>query len=276
MANKPLWRWTVGSCLQQGLDILAESVDRTISAIGEDRFDWMICHNGLNSDQLSFIEYSIEGRNITLETQKWEDCAIPDQCGSPIRPDGSFEWNGNSCGGTLWKVAPARKRIDTHEIVMDNDIVILKMIPAIEKFLEAQDKVLILEEPIRFYGVYDSFFDLNPPFLNSGLMGFCPGYDYDAALRKKWKEKTKWCQEQNKNVPHYNLSQADEQGLLMLTLKDHPNIRVGVEYVHEILGKDYGKKITGSEYAIHFTQSNRMPNHHSWLQYKQIVRNAVF
>lgn len=262
--KKPLWRWTCGSCLQQGLDILAESIDRTIAALGEDRFDWMICYNGLNSDQLMFIKNAIGSRPIMLESQDWVDCAIPDQCNSPVRSDGSFEWNGNRCGGTLWKVAPARKRIETHEIVMDNDIVMLKTIPAIEEFLEATDKVMILEEPIRFYGVYDKYFD-GPPYLNSGLMGFPPGYDFAAALRQKWEDK----------IPQFNLSQADEQGLLMLTLKDHLNIRVDVKYMREVLGKDYNKKITGSEYSIHFTQSNRMPNHYCWLQYQEIINSAV-
>lgn len=272
---KPLFRWTCGPCLQQGLDILIESINRTTSALNFDQFDWMICYNGLNSDQLSFIERAIGNRNIILEPQNWIDCAIPDQCNSPIRSDGSFEWNGNTCGGTLWKVAPARKKIETHEIVMDNDIIMLKAIPMIEEFL-AGDKVMILEEPIRFYGFYDSFFGNDLPFLNSGLMGFPPGYDYGAALRQKWEEKTEWSQEQNKNIPHFNISQADEQGLLMLTLRDQPNIRIPVEYVREVLGKDYNKKITGSEYAIHFTQANRMPHHHCWHQYQQIINEAVF
>lgn len=262
---KPLFRWTVGGCIQQGLDIMAESIDRTTSALGEDTFDWMICYNGLNSDQLSFLKDAVGSRPIVLEPQNWTDCAIPDQCQSPARQDGSFEWNGNICGGTLWKVAPARKRIEVHEIVMDNDIVMLKAIPMIEEFLSS-DKVMILEEPIRFYGAYDKFHDSGAPYLNSGFMGFPPGYDFGAAIRQKWEDKT----------PKFNLSQADEQGLLMLTLKDQPNIRVGVEYVTEILGKDYNKKFTGNEYSIHFTQSNKMPNHQFWLQYKQTINGAVF
>lgn len=267
---KPLFRWTVGSCLQQGLDILAESIDRTTAALGEDSFDWMICHNGLNSEQLKFIQNIIGDREIVLEPQQWSDCAIPDQCGTPLRPDGSFEWNGNKVGGTLWKVAPARKRIETHEIVMDNDIVMLKAIPMIEEFLESS-KVMILEEPIRFYGFYDKFHAVEPPYLNSGLMGFPPGYDYGVDLKETWLKCT------DGQSPKRNISQSDEQGLLMLALRNFPDqIRVPVEYVREVLGKDYNNKITGSEYAIHFTQSNRMPRHHCWLQYQAIVSNAVF
>jgi hypothetical protein len=273
---KPLLRWTCGPCLQQGLDILAESMDRTMAALGEDRFDWMICYNGLNSDQLAFLKDAAADRPIVFESQSWTDCAIPDQYGTPVRSDGSFEWNGNVCGGTLWKVAPARKRIETHEIVMDNDIIMLRELPMIEEFLSS-NKVMILEEPIRFYGHYDKFHSPDAPFLNSGFMGFPPGYDYGAALRAMWESTAEFNPEQDKKVPLFNISQADEQGLLMLTLNAHPEqLRVGTEYVHEVLGKDYVKKITGSEYAIHFTQANRLPGHHTWLKYKEIVNNAVF
>lgn len=275
--EKPLFRWTCGPCLQQGLDILAESIQRTTAALGEDRFDWMICYNGLNSDQLEFIKGAIGNKNIILEPQNWIDCAIPDQCRFPTRPDGSFELDGKRCGGTLWKVAPARKRINAHEIVMDNDIVILKKIPAIEEFLEQTEKVMILEEPIRFYGAYDEHFEEGGPYLNSGLMGFCPGYDFGKAIREKWENTTKWSEDHGKFIPHFNISQADEQGLLMLALKDMPNIRIDLKYVSEVLAKSYSKKINGSEYAIHFTQANRVNNHNYWEEYKKIViNNTVF
>ena len=36
---KPLFRWTVGSCLQQGLDILAESINKTTQVLGLDHSD---------------------------------------------------------------------------------------------------------------------------------------------------------------------------------------------------------------------------------------------
>lgn len=266
---KPLFRWTCGGCLQQGLDILAESLEQTTKALGIDRFDWMICYNGLTCDDIAFLQTAIGDKPIELVSQDWKDCAIPDTCRTPRRSDGSFEWNGNRCGGTLWKVSPARVRIDAHEIVMDNDVVILKAIPAIEQFLEQDDKCLILEEPIRFYGRYAEYLPDSPPFLNSGLMGFCPGYDFGMEIRQKW-ETTHPDQH-----PFFNLTQADEQGLLMLTLQDYPNVRIDKSFVREVLAQDRGAKITGNEHAIHFTQGNRLPVHLCWNQYKKIQENNV-
>ena len=105
----------------------------------------------------------------------------------------------------MWKVCPARMRMDSHEIIMDNDIVLLKKFPQIDEWLSQTSKTLILEEPIRFYGKYDSLLPADGPFLNSGFMGMPPGYDFGAEISKSWKQ----------YGSYENLSQADEQGLLV-------------------------------------------------------------
>ena len=69
--SKPLFRFTVGPCLQQGLDILAESINRTTKALGFDNWDWAVCHNGLNGEQVSFIQSMIGQRLIHLFSQSW-------------------------------------------------------------------------------------------------------------------------------------------------------------------------------------------------------------
>ena len=256
---KPLWRWTVGACLQQGLDILAESIVKTTKAMGIDAFDWAICYNGLTRENLEFIRKSIGDRPIQLILQNWADCPINDNCQSPRRKDGSFEWNGNRCGGTLWKVCPPRLRMNSHEIIMDNDIVILKKFPQIDEWL-TQDKALVLEEPIRFYGRYDNLMPANEANLNSGFMGLPPFYDFGKEIEKNW----------FRNGSLMNLTQADEQGLLVYTLNQHPNMRIKSSQVVEILNRDFKTKVTGNEESVHFTQGNRMPNHYAWSKYKEI------
>ncbi len=99
--TKPLFRFTVGPCLQQGLDVLAESINRTTRVLGIDNFDWMICYNAVTRESLEFIKKAIGDRPIELFAQNWIDCPIDDHCQSPMRNDGSYEWNGNRCGGTL-------------------------------------------------------------------------------------------------------------------------------------------------------------------------------
>jgi hypothetical protein len=264
--TKPLFRWTVGNCLQQGLDILAESINRTTRALGIENWDWAICYNGLNRDDLKFLQGVIGNRPIQLVPQHWATCPIPDNCQTPRRKDGSFEWNGNRCGGTMWKVCPPRLRMETHEIVMDNDIVLLKKFPQIDEFLSSNDKALILEEPIRFYGRYDCLFGAEETYLNSGLMGFPPGYDYGSAIYDNWEKYGKYM----------NLTQADEQGILTYTLNQLPSVRIKKEQMIEVLHRDFKTKLTGHEQGIHFTQANRIPNHHQWQKYQELVsRNSI-
>jgi len=259
--TKPLFRWTVGSCIQQGLDILAESINQTTKAFGIESFDWLICHNGLKEEEINFIKKAIGNKPIQMFAQNWNTCPLDDNCQSPRRKDGSYEWNGNRCGGTMWKVCPARMRMESHEIVMDNDIVLLKKFPQIDEFLNSNNKALILEEPIRFYGRYDYLFGNDKVFLNSGFMGFPPGYDYGLEIYNTWVQYGKFA----------NISQADEQGLLMYTLNKLPNIRIKKEQMIEVLNRDFNAIITGEEEGIHFTQANRMPNHYSWQKYQQVI-----
>ncbi len=262
---KPLWRWTIGNCLPQGFEILAESINRTTRALGIDNWDWAVCYNGITKDDIQFLQKAIGDKPIQLISQNWASCPINDNCQTPRRRDGSFEYDGKKCGGTMWKVCPARLRMETHEVVMDNDIVILKKLPQIEEFLSS-NKALILEEPIRFFGRYDCLFSGNEKPLNSGLMGFPPGYDFGLEIFKYWE----------KHGSYNNLSQADEQGLLTYALNQKENIRIKKEDLIIILHRDYSTKVTGKDYAYHFTQANRMPNHPHWLKYQEIMRNQIF
>lgn len=254
---KPLFRFTVGNCLQQGLDVLSESIKITTKVLGVDDWDWMICYNGLSMDNIKFLKEVIGDRPIELMDQKWSDCPIDDEIQSPRRKDGSFEWNGTRCGGTLWKVCPPRMRMDAHEIIMDNDIILFRKFKQIDEWLQT-DKMLILEEPIRFYGRYNFLFSKTDTiFLNSGFMGLPPGYDFGREIRENW--------EQNKELK--KLSQADEQALLTYTLSRHSSVRVKKDQMVEILASDWKTEITGQEEGLHFTQVNRIPNHRAWNKY---------
>lgn len=257
---KPLLRWTVGSCIQQGLDILAESIRKTTTTLGIDTFDWMVCYNGLSADNIAYLKTAIGNLPIILFEQNWEHCPVTDECQSPLRSDGTIEWNGNRCGGTMWKACPPRMRMDAHEIVMDNDIVLLKKFPEIDAFLGCNKKTLVLEEHIRFYGRYDHLFGPGGPYLNSGFMGFPPNYDFGAEVRRYWEEHGKYTQ----------LTQADEQGLLTYTLSRTPSFRIKPSQMLEVLARDFKSRITGEEEGVHFTQANRIPIHRSWVEYKKL------
>jgi hypothetical protein len=263
---KPLFRWTVGGCIRQGLEILEESVFRTMKALGQNNFDWMICYNDLDKEALDFLEYIVQRRPIELVEQRWADCPIPDVCWSP-NVDGRIEVDGKKCGGTMWKVCPARMRLNAHEIVMDNDLVLLRKPPVLDEFLSS-NKTLVLEEPIRFYGKENGspYDDLIPQGenLNSGLMGYPPGYNFGEEILNVWEDTGRFKKH----------SQADEQGLLMVTLRSHPNLRVTAREIKEPIAKAE-PKIVGDEYGIHFVQSNRSNNHRTWLAYREAIMQQI-
>jgi hypothetical protein len=73
---KPLFRWTIGHCLQQGLDILVESFDKTLQALGEDKFDWYVCYNGLTVEQVRFLPQRLTPENIS-DTIKLFESGVP-------------------------------------------------------------------------------------------------------------------------------------------------------------------------------------------------------
>jgi hypothetical protein len=141
----------------------------------------------------------------------------------------------------------------------------LKKFPQIDEWLSQTEKTLILEEPIRFYGRYDGVLPPGPPFFNSGFMGLPPNYDFGQAIVNSW--------EQNGSLT--NLSQADEQGLLTYTLNQRPSLRIKPDQMIEVLHRDFKTVVTGNEFAIHFTQANRIPNHHCWSKYKELMAQAT-
>lgn len=251
---KPLFRYTVGPSIPQGLEVLQESVVKLLEVF-KDTFDYLICYNGFKD--ISFLEAIVQGTPVRLYEQNWENCPIVEEM-SFVNSNGRFDWNGNQVKGSFWKVVPPRMRMDSHEIIMDNDMVLLDFFPQIKEFLSS-DKVMILEEPIRFYGRYDKLFPENTS-LNSGLMGLPPDYDFGGAIKKTWES----------NGSLTGLTQADEQGLLMATLNQEPNIRISKNDVVEILARDFTKSVTGLERGIHFVQSNKIQNHRAFIQYKKL------
>lgn len=253
---RPLFRWTVGPCIQQGFDILTESVKKTTQVLG-DSFDYMICYNGIKD--VSILEQVVLGTSVRLYEQTWDHVPIDESMRYVNSETGTeFNHDGNIVGGSFWKVVPPRMRMETHEIVMDNDMILLDYLPQIKDFLNS-NKVLILEEPIRFYGRFSRIIP-NNDCLNSGLMGYPPGYDFGESIKQVWEE----------NWKHTNLTQADEQGLLMATLSKEPNIRIKKTDIVEFLARDFMQSVTGLEKGLHFVQSNKLPNHRAWVQYNKL------
>lgn len=262
--NKPLLRWVIGGVIPQGLYVLKESIGRTINLFG-DRFDYMVCHNNLSPGELDFVPRLFP--SVSVMAQDWFDCAIPDKHDTPKRADGTVREDTHNCGGSLWKLCPARLRPEAHEIVMDNDIVLTRAFPKIEKFL-GSDRPLLLKEPMRFYGRYGFLFPADKNY-NSGFVGLPPGFDYASKLREAWREHGLFC----------NLTYGDEQGLITYVLSKADPIFIETNEIVELhqLGRSYyfnGSQcfkrhtFTAGDFGLHFVQANRNNPHEPWCQYK--------
>lgn len=262
---KPLIRWTIGGCLPQGLAVLRESILRTMAAFGRDSFDWMVCYNNMERSDLEFVQH-ISPR-ISLYEQSWKECAIPDYQATIKDADGTVSHKCEIRGGSLWKLCPARLREESHEIILDNDIVFQTMPRQIRSFLERDDTTLLLEEYLSFLGRYTPFFDEGAAY-NSGLIGLPPDFDFGGELLKAWKTLGSF----------RNLSYADEQGLVTFVLKQSKCFTVSPETVVELHHEGRRKFIngievngpyhfTGTETAVHFVEMNRMA-HAPWSAYR--------
>lgn len=264
-SNKPLLRWVIGGTIPQGIHLLKESITRTSKVFG-DRFDYMVCYNNMAFEDLKFIARIFPF--VTLYKQNWMECPIANQMPITERDSfGNIKTDVYSCGGSLWKLCPARMRINAHEIIMDNDLVFFKAMNQVEEFL-LSSRPILLKEHTRWFGVYDKLFVPGDKF-NSGFVGLPPEFDYETKLRDAWKSAGSLC----------NLNYADEQGLITYVLRQNDPIMIEIDDIVEL--HQMGMVIHSQENqcfikhdfieknkAAHFVQANRNFPHHPWCKYK--------
>ncbi len=269
---KPLFRWTVGPCIPQGLNILEESVRNAVS-IYENEFDWLILYNNLNDEQLARLKLISSCYGVEIQEQKSSDSPFGEPK-SIAENEGKFPIRGDGCTGSIWKLCPPRMRISSHEIIADNDLIITSRIEAIDEFLLSTDKALVLSDRFQYYGRYTNSVIAELPksnastYLNSGLIGLPPGYDFGKDL--------------SKNIEQ-NLTQSDEQGLVVLTLLKvfKENLLVIYDIVQILAGDNIGegywvqnKEIESEVFKLykgcgyHFCQANKIANHIGWELYR--------
>jgi len=306
---KPVFRWTVGNCTDQGIEILCESV-RSAIEIYENEFKWHILYNNLTPKQLSKVAAVAESFGVIMRRQHSRDLPIPQKSmGGPHSSSGKFDCDGSKVGGTLWKICPGRIVHDTHEIVMDNDIVLTGRVPEIDKFL-GSSKLLILQDNVKFYGKFASFVHSDVP-LNTGLIGLPPDYYFSDEINELY-----YAYRETQSSPDYtNLSQADEQGMLASVISKKDHIVISNEVVVELLGRTAGAKKLDRNYfaappltsnisgrgdddssvgkhltsyrrfcesifspdrkGYHFCQSNRIESHFAWELYKNFQEHGA-
>jgi hypothetical protein len=179
-----LARWTIGKTKADGYRCLKESIESFLSLY---EAEVVICHN-CEAEMLPDLPYPLydQRKNYTIEPM-----------------------------GVAWKLYPPRISPEKHEICIDNDIVFMKKIKQIDKFI-ANDCTLLLEGDGRVYGRFEKH--VPPEYeINSGVYGMPPNFDLERYVNfyanKPWEE--------NALGVHADSKTFDEQGIVALALLDY-------------------------------------------------------
>lgn len=234
---KPLARWTIGPTCQIGRDILKESVRLFAKAYPE--FDRVVCYNHVEQPQLS---------NVDFYPQSEDEAPCP-----LARPDSDPE-SATGCG---WKLSPPRLRPGSHELFIDNDIVIRQRLPAIDSWLSDGESGLVSEglHRQRMFGAFDGHI---PPHVRAcaGMFGLPPGFDFSERIRHYWPLML------GKPLGGYN-----EQGLTVATVVNMSRY-VLVPLEELFICEDHATFPQIIPPALHFVAANRKPWHRGWMHYK--------
>lgn len=174
MLKKPLFRFTLGDVSFDGMCILRTAIKKIKSLYPA--CDIVICYNSISEKILKYYD-DLDVSTIRATT-------------SEVEYDPKNE---------MWKMYPPRIDIDTHEIVLDNDLIFFSRIKEIDEFFSGEH-TLLLRGKARSYGNYDHLVPMDYAF-NSGLYGMPPKFDLSKYIKetckndieRKW---TKWCDDQ--------------------------------------------------------------------------------
>jgi len=148
--NKPVVRWTFGPCQSKlALYCLQKSVF-CFQKIYGDSFDYFIFNNS---------QHTVQIENVQTIQQKIYSHSL------------NFPRLGPA-----WKLFPPRWRYDSHEIFIDNDLILYKAHPVIDEFLAANDMIFCTEGLERRFGIFDPWIAEGIK-LNTGLFGLPPCFD---------------------------------------------------------------------------------------------------
>jgi len=170
---KPLFRWTVGKNSQYNV-ILLESI-KTFHLLYGDLADGVLVFN---------TDFPEKNFNCFVNfCQKYNiDCLYADENSLSIKPCNS-----------AWKFYPPRLRIQSHEVFLDSDFVLLKKGECLLDFFQDNYAFGNTTRLIKFGDYFDELKkhkSLRGMGINGGIFGFPPNYDiknYIEKNNKGWK-----------------------------------------------------------------------------------------
>lgn len=229
---RPLCRWTIGGNISQlGWEIFSESIRVTPKVYPE--FDFVICYNNLSQKQLRYLQIT----GLRLFDQSCSESCVP-----------YHPW-GEGCEDFHWKLVPPRLRIESHELWLDNDLLIRDRIDAIDQWLRCHTGII----SVGFDSLYGRFQDRVKADCCAGFFGLPPFFDFKARIRE-------CCGDQP-------LRRYDEQGLVAYIVTNMPGW-ILVPYndlrMWGIWQKEFGDLPSG----IHFVRANSVEQMGSWDFYR--------
>lgn len=235
--SKPLLRYTIGRVSKSGHEILSESIRLAKKVYPE--FDIAICYNNLTEDEIKLLPK--DGQKFSQEG---------------ITPDFNFEDEGSGrVRNFFWKLIPSRLRMQSHELWIDNDIVINRRIPGVDRWL-ASSTGLISRGFNRDYGIFSNDPELlkQDPYC-AGFFGLPPGFDLTKEISNLCDGKI--------------LCGFDEQGLVAKIISNF-NDRIVLDHNEMVLLSERWKPNYSFWFppGMHFARSNRFDDHISWNMYK--------
>jgi hypothetical protein len=144
-------RWTIGQTNSHAVACLCKSI-QLWRKLFDNQFEMVVCYNA-----------AMPVVNCRLVNQNEFKDSLPF---SPFT--------------TAWKLYPPRLDIESHEIFIDNDLVLYNKPDCIEEFLRT-NSCFITQAWKRSYGKNDSLVPENFT-ANSGLFGLPPGFDFQKAI----------------------------------------------------------------------------------------------
>lgn len=274
---KPIFRWTFGGTdIKRSYEITRFSMN-SVMDLFEDKFKYFFLFNSCDLNKIKKLKD--EFKNVEFVEQSWENCPI-----NLLKS--STNYNGISYNGSFWKICPPRIDKRVHEIVCDNDLIFLKKPKLILDFLSQTKVNFLIQDTNPYMSVFQRFFHEEDCF-NSGLYGLHPDYDFQEDLVINWKE----CLDLDKEKKFFDYSY--EQGLICYTLYKTNHI---IGESHKFCGL-HAKKISSNCFdtniidkkrnslfkiensdvldfvfknaeTVHFLESNRRKDHHSWSHFK--------
>lgn len=174
--KKPTIRWTIGPFTELSIEVLGASI-KNIRRLYGDRFFLTVTHNNFPESKLQTlpIDLSVDQSKLIDEL--------------PIKPP------NDPLIGMAWKLYPPRTNLESHEIMLDNDVIIFRKLEAIERFLQSESLILITEALMRSYSPEHSNKIRNDFNINSGFVCIPPMFDYKAEIisamhnHKEWKDR---------------------------------------------------------------------------------------